>query len=94
MTDKRSDSTAPDIRFEDVLAGLLQAEERGERLDVSQVVRKFPGLEAPLREFFRNRDGFDRLAPQLGSQTPLARPHHPSLAKPRTVDEQVDGVLV
>jgi WD40 repeat protein/tRNA A-37 threonylcarbamoyl transferase component Bud32 len=82
MTDKRSDSTAPDIRFEDVLAGLLQAEERGERLDVSQVVRKFPGLEAPLREFFRNRDGFDRLAPQLAPvpARPDAPPSPPHLS--------------
>jgi serine/threonine-protein kinase len=55
----------PDDRFESALAELLQAEERGETLDLSRLLRTAPELETRLREFFRNRDGFDRLAPQL-----------------------------
>jgi WD40 repeat protein/tetratricopeptide (TPR) repeat protein len=54
-----------EARFEQLLASLLQAEERGEQLDFSELLRTAPELETPLREFFRNRDGFDRLAPQL-----------------------------
>ncbi len=50
-------------RFEQVLADFLQAEERGERPDQSALLRAHPELEVPLREFFRDRDGFDRLAP-------------------------------
>jgi serine/threonine protein kinase/Flp pilus assembly protein TadD len=55
----------PDDRFESALAEMLLAEERGETLDLSRVLQTAPELETRLREFFRNRDGFDRLAPQL-----------------------------
>src|SRR5262249_37310701 len=72
MPDETPASTVIEDRFEQVLADLLQAEERGERPDLSQVLRTFPERETPLRAFFRNRDGFARLAPQLGP-TP-ARP--------------------
>jgi serine/threonine-protein kinase len=65
MPDDRPASTVTEDRFEQVLAGLLLAEENGERLDLSQVFRACPELEAPLREFFRARAGFDRLAPLL-----------------------------
>jgi WD40 repeat protein/tRNA A-37 threonylcarbamoyl transferase component Bud32 len=76
MADKNSVSTDTVPRFEQVLAGLLQAEERGEPLVLSQVLRRYPELEGPLREFFRNREGFDRVAPHLA---PLpARPGAPA----------------
>ena len=65
MPAQRPESTVSEDRFEQVLAGLLLAEENGERYDLTQVFRACPELEEPLREFFRNRDGFDRLAPQL-----------------------------
>jgi len=58
-------STTPDQHFEKVLAELLLAEEAGEPLDLSRAVRTYPELETPLREYFRDRDGFDRLAPHL-----------------------------
>jgi eukaryotic-like serine/threonine-protein kinase len=67
MPDDATASTVPHDRFESALAELLQAEERGEPLDLVQVLRTCPDLGTPLREFFRDRDGFDRLAPQLGS---------------------------
>jgi WD40 repeat protein/tetratricopeptide (TPR) repeat protein/tRNA A-37 threonylcarbamoyl transferase component Bud32 len=65
MHDNSNSSTAPDSRFESVLARILLEEEAGQPVDLSRVVRKFPDLEARLREFFRDRDGFDRLAPNL-----------------------------
>src|SRR5580704_8443439 len=65
MPDNVTESTAPHDRFESALAELLQAEERGEPLDLGPVLRESPDLEMPLREFFRARDGFDRLAGQL-----------------------------
>jgi serine/threonine-protein kinase len=71
-------SAVPEDCFEQALAALLQAEERGERLDLSRVIRDTPELETPLREFFRNRDGFDRLAPDLGPTA--ARPAAPAAA--------------
>jgi WD40 repeat protein/tRNA A-37 threonylcarbamoyl transferase component Bud32 len=58
-------STTSDQRFEKVLTELLLEEEAGELLDLSRAVRTYPELETPLREYFRDRDGFDRLAPHL-----------------------------
>jgi tetratricopeptide (TPR) repeat protein/serine/threonine protein kinase len=55
----------PEQRFEHALAELLQAEERGERPDPSDLLRRFPELESSLRTFLRNRERFDRLAPRL-----------------------------
>jgi WD40 repeat protein/Flp pilus assembly protein TadD/tRNA A-37 threonylcarbamoyl transferase component Bud32 len=66
MPDELGSTTADNDPFERALAELLQAEERGEPPDVTAVVRAAPELETPLREFFRHRDGFDRLAPRLG----------------------------
>jgi serine/threonine-protein kinase len=75
MSDDITPSTAPDERFEQALAELLLAEERGEPLDLTRVLRTAPDLETPLREFFRDRDGFNRLAGCLGrpqqADTPL-----------------------
>jgi WD40 repeat protein len=89
MPDNTNPSTTPDERFEEVLAEILLAEEAGKPLDLSRVVRAHPGLEAPLREFFRNRDGFDRLAPHLA---PVAAP--PPLAPgSRFGDYEVLGEL-
>jgi serine/threonine-protein kinase len=63
-------------RFEQVLADFLQAEERGERPDRSALLRAHPELEEPLREFFRDRDRFDRLAPtaRYGAASPAPEP--------------------
>jgi WD40 repeat protein/tRNA A-37 threonylcarbamoyl transferase component Bud32 len=79
MPDERSASTVTEDRFEQVLAGLLQAEERGKPLDLSLVLRTYPELETPLREFIHNRDVFDRQAPKLA---PLA-------ARPAAVTPQL-----
>jgi serine/threonine-protein kinase len=62
MPDDIAASTARDGRFGQALAELLQAEERGEPLDLERVLKECPDLETPLREFFRDRDGFNRLA--------------------------------
>jgi serine/threonine-protein kinase len=74
--------TITDDRFEQVLAELLQAEERGGRPDLSAVLRTNPELEIRLRQFFQNRQGFDRLAPQLAPTAthpgvPASRPELP-----------------
>ena len=55
----------PDDRFESALAEMLLAEERGERPDISAVLRGDPELETPLRAFLHDRARFDRLAPRL-----------------------------
>jgi serine/threonine-protein kinase len=52
-------------RFEQVLAEFLQAEERGERPEPSDLLRTNPELETQLRDYFRDRDRFDRLAPTV-----------------------------
>jgi tetratricopeptide (TPR) repeat protein len=65
MPDETRASMPPELRFERVLADLLQAEERGERPDISALLRRDPELEAPLRAFFDDRARFDRLAPRL-----------------------------
>jgi serine/threonine-protein kinase len=65
VPDEPLTQTVIEDRFEQVLADFLQAEECGERPNLSQVIREFPELEGPLREFLRNRAGFDKLAPHL-----------------------------
>src|SRR5689334_10881388 len=75
MPDTTSLPAAAEGRFEQVLAGLLQAEERP---DLPRAIQDSPELEAPLREYFRNRDGFDRLAPRLAA--PATRPAAPGPA--------------
>ncbi len=74
-------STSADPRFEQVLAEILLAEEAGQPLDLSHAARKHPDLEGPLRAFFRDRDGFDRLAPHLAptAARPAAPPAPPDL---------------
>lgn len=64
--------TTPDDHFEKVLAEILLAEEAGKPLELSRVIRAHPELERQLREYFRNRDGFDRLAPHLAPTAPHA----------------------
>src|SRR5271166_2132544 len=70
MPDHLPPSNAPEARFERVLAQLLEAEERGQPFDLSRVLREAPELETPLREYLRNRAGFDRLAPELATLPP------------------------
>jgi WD40 repeat protein len=65
MGNETPTSVASEKRFQEVLARLLQAEERGETIDLSQAIRGAPDLERPLREYFRNRDLFYQLAPEL-----------------------------
>jgi serine/threonine-protein kinase len=71
-------------RFELVLAELLQAEERGERPDPSDLLRRFPELETQLCTFLRNRARFDRLAPRLAPTVKAgAAPSGPEAEVPR-----------
>jgi WD40 repeat protein/tetratricopeptide (TPR) repeat protein len=70
MSDNGKQASTCDDHFENVLAGILQEEEAGKPLDLSGVVRQNPELEARLREFFRDREAFDRVAYDLA---PTAR---------------------
>ncbi len=81
MAEDARTTTAPhDHPFESALAELLQAEERGERPDWSRVRQAWPELEDRLREYFRDRDHFARLAPRLGpTTTPAAAAAPPDL---------------
>jgi WD40 repeat protein/tRNA A-37 threonylcarbamoyl transferase component Bud32 len=96
MPENTNRSTVPDERFEKVLAEVLLAEEAGKPLDLSRLVRGHPELETQLREYFRNRDGFDRLAPHLAPVPPRpgasAAPPHLS-AGSRFGDYEVLGEL-
>jgi hypothetical protein len=65
MRDELFASMSFEDRFEQVLAELLEAEECGGRPDLSELLRTAPELETRLREYLRDRDGFDRLAPNL-----------------------------
>jgi serine/threonine protein kinase len=69
-------------RFEQVLADLLQAEERGERPNISELVRMAPELESSLREFLRNRADFDKLAPHLAPTATQPEVEAPQLELP------------
>src|SRR5262245_38533263 len=69
----------PGPHFEDVLAEILQAQEQGQAPDVQGYVERFPQFEQPLREFFRNQQGFARLPPHLAPRRTTAAPN-PTLA--------------
>src|SRR5262249_31814435 len=92
MPDQPLDSTVQVDRFERVLAELLQAEERGERPELADLLRMAPELEAPLREFFRNRHEFDRLAPQMGQTA--THPEAPSREPDLPVGSRLGGYTV
>jgi WD40 repeat protein/tetratricopeptide (TPR) repeat protein/tRNA A-37 threonylcarbamoyl transferase component Bud32 len=52
-------------RLEAVLAEIQQAEEQGRTIDVQRYLDSFPDLADALRNYFRNREWFARVAPQL-----------------------------
>src|SRR5262245_634162 len=54
-----------DARFEEVLAEILQEEEAGRVPDLAAYCDRFPELAEHLRDYFRNRAGFARLAREL-----------------------------
>jgi serine/threonine-protein kinase len=65
MLEDTIDAVSQDERFERLLAELLQAEERGEQLDLTHLLQSAPDLETPLRDYLKLRREFDRLAPGL-----------------------------
>jgi serine/threonine protein kinase len=71
MPEETAELPPLDARFEQVLTEILQAEEQGRTPDLQAYLERYPDLEVPLREFFRNRAGFARLAP-LVTATPAA----------------------
>jgi eukaryotic-like serine/threonine-protein kinase len=68
------ESRSPNDRFEQVLAEFIEAEERGEQPDRTELLRNNPDLETPLLEYFRGRDRF--LLP-VGKPRPDAPPPLP-----------------
>ena len=66
-------------RLGEVLAEILQAEERGEKPDLERYTASFPELEGPLRAYFRDREAFKRLSPG-------PRPTESAEAAPSSVD--------
>jgi serine/threonine-protein kinase len=77
MPERPLSTTARDF-FEQILAEILQAEESGRTPDLGRYLDSFPELAGPLRDYFRDREGFERLAPQLdpaaADSTPCAAP--------------------
>ena len=80
MPEKSTAPTGASERFEQILAEMLLEEEAGKSLDISRVVQSHPELEAPLREYFRNRAGFERLSPCLAPESA------PTISLPPTPD--------
>ncbi|HEY7157780.1 MAG TPA: serine/threonine-protein kinase, partial [Gemmataceae bacterium] len=65
MPEDISPPSQPTGRFESVLAEILQAEEEGRTIDVQRYCESFPDLTERLREYFRDREHFARVAPVL-----------------------------
>jgi WD40 repeat protein/tetratricopeptide (TPR) repeat protein/tRNA A-37 threonylcarbamoyl transferase component Bud32 len=65
MPEDISPPSQPTGRFESVLVEILQAEEQGRTIDVERYCESFPDLSERLREYFRNREHFARVAPVL-----------------------------
>jgi tetratricopeptide (TPR) repeat protein/tRNA A-37 threonylcarbamoyl transferase component Bud32 len=87
MLEETPTATETEGQFERVLADILVAEERGEQLDLSAVMRTTPALEPKLREFFRNRAGFDRLALGRAISVPLDLPPGSRIAGYEIIEE-------
>src|SRR5262245_44880522 len=68
----------PNSRLEPVLAEIQQAEEEGRTVDVQHYLESFPDLADALRDYFRDRAWFARVAPQLA----------PTAARPAAVSSQ------
>jgi serine/threonine-protein kinase len=60
--------------FDDVVAEILQREERGQAVDLARYVESFPHLAVRLREFFANRETFSKYA--KAHQLPASGPSH------------------
>ena len=65
MLDNDVYSSVSDSRFEAVLAEIIQAEEQGQAIDARHYLDSFPELAEPLRDYFRDREWFPRLAKRL-----------------------------
>ena len=63
MADTFPDDTSLSPRFEQILAEILRAEERGEAPDLRRYQESFPELGERLRAFFADRSWFDRAVP-------------------------------
>jgi predicted Ser/Thr protein kinase len=70
MPDPSVGQPADDNSFEQIVAEILQAEEGGGSPDLDRYLRSFPELAGRLREYFRDRDEFERLAPRLAASSP------------------------
>jgi serine/threonine-protein kinase len=74
MTEETLDAMPPEKRFEQLLTELLQAEERGECPDLSQLLRTAPDLKTAVLAFLRDRERFDRVAPLLAPTSARGTP--------------------
>src|SRR5262245_93269 len=96
-----SERSQTDPLFENVLAEILQAEEQGKPIDLDRYARSFPQLEGQLRDYFANREGFDRAAPCLRPLAPPAETpppggdtHPPGASHPSPGDRVAGFVLL
>jgi eukaryotic-like serine/threonine-protein kinase len=96
MPDDLNPSTGSDERFASVLAEIQQAEEQGRTIDVQDYLDRHPDLAESLRGYFRDRDWFARVAPQLSPTAPQAPASAPPPDLPpggRFGGYEVNGVL-
>jgi WD40 repeat protein/tetratricopeptide (TPR) repeat protein len=68
-------------RWESVLADIQQAEEQGRTVDAQHYLDSFPDLADALRDYFRDREWFARVAPRLAptAARPAAASPQPEL---------------
>ncbi|HKB42667.1 MAG TPA: hypothetical protein VKD72_39930, partial [Gemmataceae bacterium] len=67
MSDTPFEHSTHDSRFERIIAEILQAEEQGQTPQLDRYLESFPDLAGPLRDYLRDREAFNRLAPHLAA---------------------------
>lgn len=70
--DRPSPAPNPESPLEQVLAGYVEALERGSAVDRQQILDEYPELAGELESFFRNRDAMERLAVNFPGGTTTA----------------------